>query len=202
VIEQVSTLVASWSAKIGRWITALKNSIGRLVPLIRRLGDIIESLKKLLRDMHGTDGNPLKSATGDGEPTMRPSAAPGAAPMNIDPNIIRFSQHSVTGTPAIADAMRANGWVGDPIDVVQMPDGSLTTVDNTRVLAAKQAGIDVSANVHGFDEPLPANMVGRFTTRTGQATTWGEAISQRISRQTAALRNTSPLGSWNDPTAR
>jgi len=39
--------------------------------------------------------------------------------------------------------MRANGWQGDAIDVVRMPDGKLTTLDNTRVLAADQAGIQV-----------------------------------------------------------
>ncbi|MFG2716302.1 hypothetical protein ACGFX2_38100 [Streptomyces goshikiensis] len=28
------------------------------------------------------------------------------------------------------DSMKVNGWAGDPIDVVRMPDGGLTTVDN------------------------------------------------------------------------
>ena len=28
--------------------------------------------------------------------------------------------------------MKAKGWDGDPIDVVRMPDGNLTTIDNTR----------------------------------------------------------------------
>jgi hypothetical protein len=83
-----------------------------------------------------------------------------------------------------------------------MPDGDLTTIDNTRVLAARQAGIDVSANVHGFDEPLPPDMIGRFTTRTGALSTWGQAVSQRIGRQNSTLRTTYPLGSWNEPTAR
>ncbi|GFN30052.1 hypothetical protein [Paenibacillus xylaniclasticus] len=41
--------------------------------------------------------------------------------------------------------MKANGWQGSPIDVVKMPDGKLTTVDNTRVLAARNAGINVEA---------------------------------------------------------
>ena len=71
------------------------------------------------------------------------------------PSAIRFSQSSVNGAADIADSMRASGWVGDPIDVVRMQDGGLTSVDNTRVLAANEAGINVQAVVHGFDDPLP-----------------------------------------------
>ncbi len=201
VIEQVSTLVAAWSARIGRLVAALKNSIARLTPLMRSLGDLIDRLAQLLHDMHGADGNPTKVGrpTGDGAPASVPLVA---APVTVDPATIRFSQHSVTGTAAITDSMRSDGWVGAPIDVVRMPDGDLTTIDNTRVLAARQAGIDVSANIHGFDEPLPPDMIGRFTTRTGSVTTWGQAVGQRIGRQNATLRTTYPLGSWDEPTAR
>lgn len=201
VIEQVSTLVAAWSARIGRLVAALRNSIARLTPLMRRLGDLIDRLAQLLRDMHGTDGNPMQAGppTGGGSLVSAPLAA---APVSLDPATIRFSQHSVTGAAPVIDSMRSAGWVGAPIDVVRMPDGDLTTIDNTRVLAARQAGIEVSANVHGFDEPLPPDMVGRFTTRTGPVTTWGQAVGQRIGRQNATLRTTYPLGSWNEPTAR
>ena len=201
VIEQVSTLVAAWSARIGRLVAALKNSIARLTPLMRRLGDLIDRLAQLLHDMHGTDTDPMKVGrpTGGGAPASVPLVA---VPVNLDPATIRFSQHSVTGAAAITDNMRSDGWVGAPIDVVRMPDGDLTTIDNTRVLAARQAGIDVSANVHGFDEPLPPDMIGRFTTRTGPVTTWGQAVGQRIGRQNATLRTAYPLGSWDEPTAR
>ncbi len=201
VIEQVSTLVAAWSARIGRLVAALKNSIARLTALMRRLGELIDRLAQLLHDMHGTDGDPTKvrRPTGDGTAVSVPLVA---APVNLDPATIRFSQHSVTGAVPITDSMRSDGWVGAPIDVVRMPDGDLTTIDNTRVLAARQAGIDVSANVHGFDEPLPPDMIGRFTTRSGPVATWGQAVGQRIGRQKATLRTTYPLGSWNEPTAR
>lgn len=50
--------------------------------------------------------------------------------------------------------MRTNGWKGDPVDVVKMPDGKLTSMDNTRIAAAREAGIDVKASVRGFDDPL------------------------------------------------
>ncbi|MFX3617633.1 MAG: hypothetical protein ACE3JK_08895 [Sporolactobacillus sp.] len=84
---------------------------------------------------------------------------------NVNPSEIRFSQTSVNGSEEIITSMKANGWKGEPIDVVRMPDGSLTTVDNTRVAAAREAGIDVKATVRNYDGLLPANMVDRFTTK-------------------------------------
>ncbi|HMC04855.1 MAG TPA: RHS repeat-associated core domain-containing protein, partial [Actinomycetota bacterium] len=121
---------------------------------------------------------------------------------SLPPSSVRFSQTSVNGVPEIADSMRANGWVGDPIDVVRMPDGRLTTVDNTRVLAAHQAGINVQATVHGYDEALPGEFVPRFTTpKGGTPSTWGDAVTNRIGKQNSLYRTTYPIGSpvtgWN-----
>jgi hypothetical protein len=107
-----------------------------------------------------------------------------------------LSQSSVNGAAPIIDSMRANGWVGDPIDVVQMPDSGLTAIDNTRVVAAHQAGIDVQAMIHGFDEPLPPEFIGRFTTpKGGVPSTWGDAILNRVGGQNSLFRNTYPFGS-------
>ena len=87
----------------------------------------------------------------------------------INTNDIRFSQSSVNGASEIIDSMKAKGWDGDPIDVVRMPDGNLTTIDNTRVLAARYAEIDVQANVHAFDAVLPQDLdlIERLTTPKG-----------------------------------
>lgn len=46
-----------------------------------------------------------------------------SGPVTINPNEIRFSQSSVNGSVEIVESMKRNGWAGDPIDVVQMPDG-------------------------------------------------------------------------------
>lgn len=99
--------------------------------------------------------------------------------------------------------MKANGWVGDPIDVVKMPDGKLTTVDNTRVLAAKNAGIDVQANIHAASDPISADDAIRFTSKNGTIPkTWGEAVTNRINNQNLKYRTTYPNGSnitgWDD----
>jgi len=92
--------------------------------------------------------------------------------------------------------MNKNGWNGDPIDVVRMPDGKLTTVDNTRVLSARYAEIDVQANVHGFNDPISSDMAVRFANKNGQLpTTWGEAITNRINNQNSIYSSTYPYGS-------
>jgi hypothetical protein len=92
--------------------------------------------------------------------------------------------------------MRASGWVGEPIDVVRMPDGELTSVDNTRLLAAKNASIDVRANVHEFGDPIPAERANTLRSRKGEMpTTWGQAILNRIDKQNSLYRTTYPYGS-------
>ncbi|OJU13244.1 MAG: hypothetical protein BGN88_02395 [Clostridiales bacterium 43-6] len=93
--------------------------------------------------------------------------------------------------------MKSNGWKGDPIDVVKMPDGKLSTLDNTRVVAARQAGIDVQANVHGYDDLLPIDLVERFSTKKGVPRTWGEALNLRIGKQNSTFRNSYPSGSFD-----
>ena len=120
----------------------------------------------------------------------------GESPTSVAASSVRFSQSSVNGAEEITRSMSANGWVGDPIDVVRMPDGGLTSVDNTRVLAARQAGIDVQAAVHGFDDLLPSEYAGRFTTpKGGTPNTWGDAVLNRIGSQNSGYRRTYPYGS-------
>mgnify|MGYP003372960269 CR=1 FL=1 len=116
---------------------------------------------------------------------------------NINPKDIRFSQSSVNGSEEIIESMKKNGWKGDPIDVVQMPDGVYTTIDNTRVVSAREAGINVQANVHGYNDPLPTEYIERFTTKKGIPTTWGEAVELRVGKQKASFRNGNPYGAFN-----
>lgn len=113
---------------------------------------------------------------------------------SINPNEIRYSQSSANGSSDIIQSMKANGWQGDPIDVVEMPDGIYTTIDNTLVVSAREAGINVEANVHGYNDPLPSEYIERFTTKKGVPKTWGEAIELRVSKQKASFRNGNPYG--------
>jgi hypothetical protein len=90
------------------------------------------------------------------------------------------------------DDMAANGWRGDPVDVVRMPDGGLTAFDNRRVVAANNAGINVQARIHAFDDAFPA---GRLPSGKGEVPgTWGQAVTDRIAGQKPSWRNCYPMG--------
>jgi RHS repeat-associated protein len=119
--------------------------------------------------------------------------------VELSPYDIRFSQSSVTGAGEITKSMRASGWKGDPIDVVKMPDGKLTTIDNTRVVAAGRANIMVKARVRSANDPLTPDEVRRFTRTRGNKTivpsTWGEAINARIWGQSRGFSTQYPNGS-------
>ncbi|MEC1179506.1 hypothetical protein P9B03_13490 [Metasolibacillus meyeri] len=116
--------------------------------------------------------------------------------VKLNPNEIRFSQNSVNGSQEITESMNNNGWVGDPIDVVRMSDGGLTTIDNTRVVVARAAGFDVQAVVRNADDLLPEHLIERFTTKKGVPTTWGEAIEMRIGKQSSGFKTNNPYGSF------
>ncbi|MFF5180655.1 WXG100 family type VII secretion target [Micromonospora sp. NPDC000316] len=48
VVEQVTTTVATWAARIARLLRGLLASLRRLIPEVRRLGDLIDKLKQAL----------------------------------------------------------------------------------------------------------------------------------------------------------
>ena len=62
--------------------------------------------------------------------------------------------------------MKKDGWKGDPIDVIKMPDDKLTNMDNTRIFVAREAGINVKAKNHDFNEKL--------TTEIKRTRGWGK----------------------------
>jgi hypothetical protein len=124
-------------------------------------------------------------------------------------NEIRLSQNSVsfnkidrvTGQSYTYDdlvaSMRLNGWKGDPVDVVRMPDSKLTSMDNTRITAAREAGIDVRATVRSFDEPLTPEI--QKARGWNNYSTWGEAITGRINNQSKSFGAGNPYGSFQSP---
>ena len=124
------------------------------------------------------------------------------AVQTLDLQDIRFSQTSVNDIQSIVNSMKVNGWKGDPIDVVRMSDGGLTTVDNSRLLAAKITNTPVKAIVHNMDDAIYGIRAEQLISKTGSIpTTWGEAILNRIGRQSKLYRSLYPYGSliteWN-----
>lgn len=116
----------------------------------------------------------------------------------IDPREIRYSQTSINNLEAIIKSMKEGGWIGDPIDVVRMDDGKITTLDNTRVAAARETGIFIKAIIHESAEPiLDQKIKDRFYTRKGgMPQTWGDAVNNRIGKQSTTFRNNYPNGSY------
>ncbi|MGA0559043.1 RHS repeat-associated core domain-containing protein [Larkinella sp. VNQ87] len=115
--------------------------------------------------------------------------------VTLDAKAIRFSQNSVTGAAEIEASMAKNGWKGGAIDVVKMTDGKLTTLDNTRVLAASRTKTPVKAKVHEYDSPIPSNMAERFPSKKGTLpNTYGQAVENRIQNQASGFRKRYPQG--------
>ncbi len=109
----------------------------------------------------------------------------------------------------LVESMRTGGWNGDPIDIVELPDGSLLSIDNRRVLAAREAGLtEIPTIRHHPDEPFPQERGPQFFRlnksirqlsdgtlvrggtegeilyrRKNDPMTWGEAALFRTARQ-------------------
>jgi hypothetical protein len=126
--------------------------------------------------------------------TAQKDAAAGAIkpPVELDPHTIKYSQTSVNGSKEMIESMQKNGWNGPPIDVVRM-GGNLVTYDNTRVVAARQVGINVRANIHEPSEPFPPERWG--TRPPPPPATWGDAMGERFGRQNRGFRDKYPNGS-------
>jgi hypothetical protein len=109
---------------------------------------------------------------------------------------ILFSQASVNNTEEIVASMQARGWIGPGVDVVKLEDGTLVTLDNSRVFAAGQAGIQVQAVVHDAADTISPERGQAFLEQYGtRPSSWGEAAELRIGSQNAGFRDTYPNGS-------
>lgn len=103
--------------------------------------------------------------------------------------------------PKLVESMQQNGFVVEPdrlIDVVRMPDGQLTSLDNTGILAAQRAGVNIQARVFDYTDPLPNDLdyISCFIGRKGEVpTTYGDAVMNRIGNQCSTFRNLYPYGS-------
>ena len=84
------------------------------------------------------------------------------------PTALKFSQADVdplTGDKTLtieqlAESMKA-GWKGEALNVVELPDGTLVSTDNRRLLAAQKAGISkIPVAYHLPDEPFPEGRPG------------------------------------------
>ena len=87
-----------------------------------------------------------------------------------------------------------------------MPDGGLTAVDNTSLLAARKAGINAEIIIHDYNSKIPVSKAREYTAiGKSEPKTWGEAIHSRINSQKDTyfqdriFTNKFPNGSAYDP---
>lgn len=63
----------------------------------------------------------------------------------------------------LVEQMRAEGWVGEPLEVVRFPDGTVVTLENRRLTAALKVDItDIPTLVHDPDEPMPTVLAKNY----------------------------------------
>ena len=87
VVGQVTTLIASWAAKIAKWLRGLIASLRRLRLNTDVLAPMIEKIKELLRRLMGRSGEPK-------EPTPEPATGP-AGKVPLKPPNNRHNLNSV-----------------------------------------------------------------------------------------------------------
>ena len=83
------------------------------------------------------------------------------------------------------------------VEIDSLECEKIKNIDNTRVIAARDAGITATARVHQYTDPLPEEFIDRFTTRTGTPSTWGEAVQLRVGKQKSSFRTGNPYGSYD-----
>lgn len=111
--------------------------------------------------------------------TQRPASDATPPVTQVPVHQIRFSQNTISGQtylprpglPAeritlkdLVQRFKDHGYVSEPIQVVRMPDGALTSLDNRRLWAAQEAGLDeIEARVYPADAPFNGvKRQGRF----------------------------------------
>jgi hypothetical protein len=205
-IGQVTVRVASVAETVGNAIVRLQRGFRELVRLIGELRELFARGGRMLGRMLRGDGARVALA-GEG---WGASALPAvsARPM-LQPGDLRFSQKTVSYKKErngvvytyddIIESMTTKGWDGEPIDVVRMQDGGLTSIDNTRLRAARETDTVMDANVHSGDEVLTPAEVERLSWKNMTPTTWEEAVLARVAKQGNTWARENPLGTFELP---
>ncbi|MFI7214283.1 WXG100 family type VII secretion target [Micromonospora maritima] len=128
VVEQVTTTVASWAARIARLVRGLLASLRRLVPEVRRLGDLIEKLKEALSRLQRSSSPVPGPSKSGGEPGR---SAPGPSRPQEEQRVRDLGMDPATGRyrPGEAEtALRIEEQLG--VRLIRAPaDSSADWVD-------------------------------------------------------------------------
>lgn len=121
VIEQVTTLVASWAARITRWLRALITSLRNLIPLIRRLAALIDELKKILTRLRGKGAMPLRR---EGDGIVRNGKKILMTTGNVRAVAAKYGL-DIEGVNIRIDKARSGGGPGKELFGITTPDGKI-----------------------------------------------------------------------------
>ncbi|WP_326563981.1 WXG100 family type VII secretion target [Micromonospora peucetia] len=128
VVEQVTTLVASWAARIAKLLRGLINSLRQIIPVARRLAALIDQLKRALGRLQGVPhAHPARA----GESGLGVHGGHTARPRNLGDydrqerwareayEVIRQQQDADVIARHVADAPRLDGSRGFSPEEIQ-----------------------------------------------------------------------------------
>jgi len=169
VIEQVSTRVASLSARLGSNVTGLVRSVGNLKDLIKRLDELIQSLKRFLDDIRPRrrrDPDEPEKPKQPGDP-LAPESRPDTAGEDWEGRVADNGKGEVwqrPGAPNNADSVR----IMEPTD--RYPNGYVRFYNEH----GQPIGLDGKPNVPGGTKAdnarhthIPINPDGTYSTPEG-----------------------------------
>jgi uncharacterized protein YukE len=161
VVEQATTLIASWAGRIAHWLRALVASLRRLLPVVRRLGELVEELRRIVSRIRATHA-PTLMREGDGIVrngkkilmTMDNVKAV-AAKYGIDLNRVRVGiDKSLTG---MGPGKELFGYTRPDGKIILSRDAFMTEEELARTLAHERFHLDELRN--GL--PFPYDDVAR-----------------------------------------
>jgi hypothetical protein len=151
LIEQVSTLCASWAARIAHWLRGLLASLGRLRGMIAKLAESIEEIKKLLRHEPEETGlnRVRRRGAGDAQYFRLSAVRDVAAKYDIDISGLDISLGDIKRR-GICGCTHPDG------SIVLFPTGFRSEEDLARTLVHEKFHHDELADGRPFPENEPA----------------------------------------------
>jgi filamentous hemagglutinin len=126
----------------------------------------------------------------------------------VDASEIRWSQESVSygksanayrikyNLDSVATQFETDAGAIPAIDVVRMPDGRLTALDNSRLTVRADQGGSIRTNIFAHDEIITdPKFASRFVSEGVTPETYGQAALNRIAEQRPAFSSAYPYGS-------
>ncbi|NUR72265.1 MAG: hypothetical protein HOU81_15740 [Hamadaea sp.] len=190
VIGQVVSLVTTWVNKIQKFVRALLSSLKKLIPMVKKLGEILDQLKALLSKLSRSNpltrnaddlpgGRPARLANEDFDPaTWEPTVQhrPGATAIGNDPNTLNAYSYIQTedGVHQVVIHGRPSGFPHDmtPAEVAAIIKSNPDYVPGTPVRMVTCYGgnmnmamaAELKTTVHGYNQTLIVNPDGSFVS--------------------------------------